>query len=209
MATSPLYARRYTSHSHANLGDDASGASRRRNNVYKTGRADSSKSADGNNSIRPVHTNSPDNSSSRNNPLRQNRHPLLSWQRSEQFLLLPKQVEDNSSLYQALFILDAYAVESIRGQSFFDKVNLALRHCEGSANGSALGFDALRVRNSNFAGDGTRRQSFRHGEAPEEERESRRASCTSVARRLVLRWGESGWKNASSVRSYRIVVTSA
>ena len=38
---------------------------------------------------------------------------------------------------------------------------------------------------------------------------NRRASCTSVARRLVLRWGESGWKNASSVRSYRIAVKSA
>ena len=33
---------------------------------------------------------------------------------------------------------------------------------------------------------------------------NRRASCTSVARRLVLRWGESGWKNVPSVRSYRI-----
>ena len=38
---------------------------------------------------------------------------------------------------------------------------------------------------------------------------NRRASFTSVARRLVLRWGESGWKNVSSVRSYRIAVTSA
>jgi hypothetical protein len=32
--------------------------------------------------------------------------------------------------------------------TFFDRVNLALRHCEGTANGSALGFDPLRVGNS-------------------------------------------------------------
>jgi hypothetical protein len=31
---------------------------------------------------------------------------------------------------------------------FFDRVNLALRHCESTANGSALGFDPLGVGNS-------------------------------------------------------------
>jgi hypothetical protein len=97
-----------TSHSHANLGDDASGATRRRNNVCNTGTAESSKSADGNNSIRPVHTNSPDSSSFGNSPVlpvHQSRHPLLSWQKSKQFLLQPKQVEENSSLSSNSFCI--------------------------------------------------------------------------------------------------------
>jgi hypothetical protein len=82
-----------SSHSQANVGDDASGASRRRNNVCNTGRAESSQSADGNNSIRPVHTNSQDSSSFRNSPVlpvHQSHHPLLSWQKSKQFLLTAK-----------------------------------------------------------------------------------------------------------------------
>jgi hypothetical protein len=105
------------SHSHANLGDDASGATRRRNNVCNTGTAESRKSADGNDSIRPVHTNSQDSSSFGNSPVlpvHQNRHPLLSWQKSKQFLLQLKQVEENSSLSSIPFVLDGHAAEVIR-----------------------------------------------------------------------------------------------